>query len=592
MNTADREQSARGLCRIARDTGLLAAWDGVPRLGAILVAGPEAASFLQSQLTSDVLGLAPGQGHWSARLKRTGALVAHFGLHRLPDRGQPFPSYLIVLPSAEIPFLLADLQSHLVSEDAVLEEAGSGFQGFVGQGPAAESLLAALAEDGTGEGIVLRQSFTGDPGWLIVAPRGGSWNSTPLVEAARRAGFALLDEQEGGDLAWDWLRLEAGRPLAGRDFEPGRTLLPQTGLEQHTVSATKGCYLGQEVIARVRAYGSVPRALRGLVIHEPRTLPLSSLPPAGHSLQTIDGETIGIWASSGHSMVWDRPAAFAYLDRDHRTPGLQLALEAGDWELEAEVVLLPFFAAASGAERAATLYDRAVRRFSARQDSEAIGLLQEAIGLDPHLIEAYEALGVVLGRTGHFHEAIDVFKRLEEVAPDEPMVHTNLSLFYMKIGDKEEAERQKAIGTMKRFGGRPGTENDAARLQAEAASRRQDADRRRAMFSEVLSVDPDDGLALMGMGQALLDLEDPAGADAHLSRALGLQPDNSPLYVSRGKVLELLGRTGEAAEIYRAGVAVASRKGDLMPLKELEHRLFLLAGSVPDAGGFDAAGVG
>ena len=98
MNPETREQSARDLCRIGRGEGLLAAWDGVPGLGAILVAGPEAASFLQTQLTSDVHRLSPGQGQWSARLTRTGALVAHFGLHRLPDRGQPFASFLILLP--------------------------------------------------------------------------------------------------------------------------------------------------------------------------------------------------------------------------------------------------------------------------------------------------------------------------------------------------------------------------------------------------------------------------------------------------------------------------------------------------------------
>jgi folate-binding protein YgfZ len=578
MNSEAAKPSAKELCRIARDTGLLAAWDRVPGLGAILVAGPDAASFLQSQLTSDVLRLEPGTGHLSARLTRTGALVAHFGVHRLPDRGQPFASFLILLPAAEAPSLLADLKSHLVSEEAVLEEAGQEFQGFVVQGPGADSLLESLSEEGNPAEIVLRQSFTGDPGWVALAPTSGKPSWEEMTSAARHAGFVFLDEHDAADQAWDWLRVEAGFPRAGVDFEPGRTLLPQTGLEQQTVSATKGCYLGQEVVARVRAYGTVPRALRGLIIREPRTLELGSLPPAGHSLQTIDGEKIGTWASSGYSVVWDRPVVLAYLDRDHRTPGLSLQLEAGALELEAEVVLLPLFSAASGTERAATLYDQAVRRFSTGADTEAIDLLQEAIGLDPHLTEAYEALGVVLGRTERFHEAIDVFKRLEELAPDEPMVHTNLSLFYMKIGDKDEAERQKATATMKKFGSRFDQADAAAQLQSEKAARHQDADRRKNMFGEVLAVDPDDGLALMGMGQALLDLEDHVGADRHLSRALGLQPDNSPLYVSRGKVLELLGRSREAAAVYREGVAVASRKGDLMPLKELEHRLFVLAG--------------
>ena len=62
-------------------------------------------------------------------------------------------------------------------------------------------------------------------------------------------------------------------------------------------------------------------------------------------------------------------------------------------------------------------------------------------------------IGVMLGKTGRFHEAIDFFRRLEEVAPDEPMVNTNLSVFYMKIGDKQTAEDQSM--RHRRSSGRP-----------------------------------------------------------------------------------------------------------------------------------------
>ena len=96
------------------------------------------------------------------------------------------------------------------------------------------------------------------------------------------------------------------------------------------------------------------------------------------------------------------------------------------------------------------------------------------------------------------------------------------------------------------------------------------------MFSEVLELDPTDPLALMGLGKAFADLEQFDLADTHLERALAAQPDNSALYAARGKVLEALGRTVEAGEIYRQGVGVASRRGDLMPLKDMEHRLLML----------------
>ena len=219
-----------------------------------------------------------------------------------------------------------------------------------------------------------------------------------------------------------------------------------------------------------------------------------------------------------------------------------------------------------------------MRKFSEGQDDESIALLEESLRLDPGLGDAYEALGVILGRGERYHEAIDIFRRLEEVAPQEPMVHTNLSLYYMKVGNREEAEHQKALGTMKRFGNiEPAGVQQLE--QAEKEARRQEAKRKQAMFAQVLAIDPEDPLALMGMGNALIDLDQLAEAEACLARALAVQKDNSPLYLSHGKVLEKLERPLEAAAVFNRGVEVASRRGDLMPLREMEHRLALLRGS-------------
>jgi len=202
--------------------------------------------------------------------------------------------------------------------------------------------------------------------------------------------------------------------------------------------------------------------------------------------------------------------------------------------------------------------------------------LQEAVTLDTGLTEAWEALGVVLGRMERYHEAIDIFRRLEELAPDEPMVNTNLSLFSMKLGDKEEAEKQKALATLKKFGSGLTAKEIAVRDETRRREKAADARRRKALFAEVLELDPVDGPALMGMGGALFDLGEAEEAEPYLAKACEVMGDSSPLFVSHGRVLEGLGRRGEAVDVYRRGIAVAARKGDLMPLRELEHRLFLL----------------
>lgn len=554
-----------------RRTGLVADWSGAPGLGALLVAGPDAGGFLQTQLTSDVGSLEPGTAQATARLSRSGGLIAHGVLAQLPDRGQPFASYLLIVAADEADALKQDLEASQITEDVLIEDGATPFDGLLVQG----AEVADLEEAASATGIAIAWSWTGDPGWLVLGPRGAG-SLAKLRETVRGNDFLDLDETPGAAELWRWLTLEAGLPVAGADFQPGRTLLPATGLEQRTVSATKGCYRGQEVVARVRTYGSVPRALRGLLLREPLDLQPGQLPAPGDPLLTVEDEKIGAWASAGYSATLDCVVALAYLDRDHRAPDQVLPLQAGDLDLEAEIVLLPLHSAPAESDRAVALHDRALREFHAGRDRDAAALLEEAIRLDPSLSDAYEALGVILGRAERYHEAIDVFQRLGEVAPEEPMVHTNLSLFYMKIGDKEEAERQKSLATLKRFGGDESPEERAIREAGEVQERRRDAERRRAMFAEVLQADPVDGLALMGLGSALLDLERYEEAAGHLGRALESQPDNSALYLSRGKALEKLERHDEARETYRAGVEVASRRGDFLPLKELEHRLFLL----------------
>jgi Flp pilus assembly protein TadD len=78
-------------------------------------------------------------------------------------------------------------------------------------------------------------------------------------------------------------------------------------------------------------------------------------------------------------------------------------------------------------------------------------LIEKAIKEDPRNEDAYELLGVVYARESQFNEAITAMKKLEELNPDSVMAKTNLSIFYMKIGDKETAEDYKAKATVAQF---------------------------------------------------------------------------------------------------------------------------------------------
>jgi Flp pilus assembly protein TadD len=130
---------------------------------------------------------------------------------------------------------------------------------------------------------------------------------------------------------------------------------------------------------------------------------------------------------------------------------------------------------------------------------------------------------------------------------------------------------------------RSGREVDGSKLdEVLAEQRRADAIRKKAMFAQVLEFDPEDGIALFGLGNALSILAEWEPAAEVLARAAGSERDNSAVHLALGKALEQLGRNAEAERVYREGMEVASRKGDLMPLKEMEHRLLLLSGSSSD----------
>jgi len=267
------------ICRQARSRGLAAQWDQAPDLGLILVTGPDCREFLHARLTSDVLSLEPGEGQLSAKLTGRGELVAYFSLHRMPDLGQPFPSYLFLIPRGDLAGLLADLEATLISENALLEDVSDQFEALLVQGPEALFFLgdffnwsspdqapdySVRLPEGTGPEqpaglMVFSRSFTGDPGRLLLWPAGsaGSQFQEAFWSAARTEGLVTLGPAADDAIAWSWLTIEAGWPSLGRDLAPSRVVLPGTGLEQQVVSATKGCFPGQEVVARIRTYGSV-----------------------------------------------------------------------------------------------------------------------------------------------------------------------------------------------------------------------------------------------------------------------------------------------------------------------------------------------
>jgi folate-binding protein YgfZ len=600
------------LAREVRERGFFArlgagSAEGMAAPGAILAEGPDALSFLHSQVTNEVEALAPGEGNHSARVTRQGQLVELFTLHRLPD-GET-PRLLLVLEQQRVDALLKDLDAVLFADKLALSAVGDRYSWTTLQGPSATAVLDELLP-GSGAWLdampdcglnvadrdapvpwtLIKRSLGGDTGFLLALPRGDDASAAfelRLEELATRHELTHLEEPALSEVL-ELLRIEAGVVRVGPDTQGRKRILPETGLEQQAVSYTKGCYLGQEVIARVRTYGALPFSLRGLLIRGEAPAGadaagaalLDALPASGEALVLEDGKKVGQIASRTLSPIMEGPVAYAYLDKTHRTPGDRLRVQGASGPLDAEVVLLPFYSAPGAAERVAWLYDRSVRVFASGDEQGALDLLEEARRIDPCFSDGYEALGVILGRGERFHEAIDIFKRLEEIAPQEPIVNTNLSLYYMKIGDKELAEDESAKAMQKSMAKSAGRDVDTEKLdEVMSEQKRTDARRKKEMFGQVLEIDAEDPVALFGLGNALVVLEEWDEAARVYAAASAVEKDSSAVYLAHGKVLEQLGRDAEAEAVYRAGMEVASRKGDLMPLKEMEHRALLLSAS-------------
>jgi folate-binding protein YgfZ len=237
------------------------------------VAGPDALSFLQGQVSQDVLALDVGGSAWSFVLQPQGKVDALVRLTR-------------------------------TAEDEVVVDVDAGY---------GDAVAARLNR------FKLRVKADIEPlAWRCLAVRGveGVTGSTP----AFGTGADVLGEsptvpegvRECSPDAYDVLRIEAGWPAMGAELTD-RTIPAETGILDRTVSFTKGCYTGQELVARIDSRGGhVPRHLRGVVVDGDR-------PPVGAAVVAGDDE-VGSLTSVAVSPRLAAPVALAYVHRDVEPP--------------------------------------------------------------------------------------------------------------------------------------------------------------------------------------------------------------------------------------------------------------------------------
>ena len=307
--------------------------------GRIRVSGTEAVTFLNGLITNDMKTL--GENTWMPAVfpNVQGRLIAAVRVVRLPD-DEKSPAFLIDTEEATHEKVLKAIERFTLAGDFKVFDLTSQTSLISVQGKdAAEIISAGLSIDVTSlskNGVlnsewnghsltVVHATHTAEDGFdFIISTEGAS----SLKEALLGSGARLI-----APATFETLRIEAGVPSFGRDMDE-TNVVSETNLDD-SISFTKGCYVGQEIIARIKYRGHVAKKLSGLVLEGDVDL-------GSHNLVKRDDKEIGRITSFNYSPTLERTIALGYVRFEHTSPGTKLVVTGDGVEAKATVTELPF----------------------------------------------------------------------------------------------------------------------------------------------------------------------------------------------------------------------------------------------------------
>jgi folate-binding protein YgfZ len=287
--------------------------------------GKDRASFLHNFCTNNILQTPVGSGCEAFLLTHQAKILAWMQISSTEEtihlHAEPG------LADKIIPYL----DRYLITEQVEMTDRTTADGMLFLTGPAVPGLLEAkdlhhrqhrTAVLGTATVRLERNEMFGQPGFFVTIPR----------DAARETGTFLLQKglQPVGLEAYEQLRVEAGVPAYGQDMEENH--LPQEiDRTDVAISFTKGCYIGQETVARIRAYGHVNRLLRKLI------LPAGNEPPPPGTKLWRQGQEVGQITSAVVSSARQAIVALGFVRRGHQEPGTILEAETATGKVSATV---------------------------------------------------------------------------------------------------------------------------------------------------------------------------------------------------------------------------------------------------------------
>jgi folate-binding protein YgfZ len=324
--------------------------------GRFLVRGSEAVQFLNGLITNDMKTLEVGSWMPAAFPTVQGRLIASVRVIRLQDEGTDegtdkvtdkngCPTFLIDTQAATHERLLKTIERFTLAGDFRVNDITSQTAMLSVQGTKAASVVASVlgeaAATSTPNAVrqsswqlagapakvtIVHASHTGEDGFDLMV---NNDQATSLWNALQQAG----GEPVGYD-ALEILRIEAGMPRYGIDMDD-TNVVTETNLDD-AVSYTKGCYIGQEIIARIKYRGHVAKKLSGLMFDASASIDVGAL------VNSVNGKEIGRITSATYSPKLNRTIALAYLKYDYLASETAVKVVTGDREFSGEVAELPF----------------------------------------------------------------------------------------------------------------------------------------------------------------------------------------------------------------------------------------------------------
>jgi folate-binding protein YgfZ len=288
------------------------------------IGGPDRAKFLHNLTTNDIKRLPLNRGCEAFVTSTQGKALAFVKILACPE------SFLVCTDPGGMVLALPHFQKYGIFDDIVLEERSETTFEFHLVGPSTAELIrrsggqlpapGELAHVATTMAecplLLIRESPTGRPGLTLIGAR----SSAAKVYALLRSQGHDLGLTELELETFEVLRIEAGTPVFGRDVTE-KNLPQEIGRDEQAINFVKGCYLGQETVARLDALGHVNQVLRGLLLRHHACV------PAPGSVLEAEGKRVGFVTSSARSPGWDAPIALAMVRTSHARAGAVLIVK-------------------------------------------------------------------------------------------------------------------------------------------------------------------------------------------------------------------------------------------------------------------------